>query len=63
MNNNTMMEFYGDGDFPFSTQWPNLGWFDSGNNTFTVGVNDSEARLELVPQGKASISLQRNSGL
>jgi hypothetical protein len=60
MNNNTVMEFYRDGDFLFYRTngqiWGGLSYI--GNNTFTGVVNDTEARLELLPQGKATVTFQ-----
>lgn len=60
MNNNSMMEFYRDGDFlSYKTNsqiWGSLSY--AGNNTFRGGVNDTEARFELLPQGKAHVQFQ-----
>jgi catechol 1,2-dioxygenase len=60
MNNNTMMEFYRDGDFLFYKTngqiWGGLSY--SGNNTFTGGVNDTEAKFELLPQDKANVQFR-----
>jgi catechol 1,2-dioxygenase len=57
MNNNTMMEFYRDGDLLFYKSnnqiWGGLSY--AGNNTFIGGVNDTEAMFELLPQGKANV--------
>ena len=53
MNNNSMMEFYRDGDFLFYKMnhqiWGSLHY--SGNNTFSGGVNDTEAKFEVQPGG------------
>jgi protocatechuate 3,4-dioxygenase beta subunit len=60
MNNNSMIEFYRDGDllyFKINNQiWGGLSY--AGNNTFTGGVNDTEARFELLPQGKANVQFR-----
>lgn len=60
MNNNSMMEFYRDGDLLFykinNQIWGGLSY--TGNNVFTGGVNDTEARFELLPQGKARVQFQ-----
>jgi catechol 1,2-dioxygenase len=57
MNDGSMMEFYKDGDLLFyktnNQIWGGLAY--SGNNTFTGGVNDTEAIFELLPQGKANV--------
>lgn len=57
MNNNSMMEFYRDGDLLFykinSQIWGGLSY--AGNNIFAGGVNDTQARFELLPQGKAKV--------
>ena len=57
MNNNSMMEFYRDGDLLFykinNQIWGGLSY--AGNNTFVGGVNDTQARFELLPQGKAKV--------
>lgn len=60
MNNNSMMEFYRDGDLLFyKTNNQILGGLSyAGNNTFTGGVNDTEARFELLPQGKANVQFR-----
>lgn len=60
MSNNSMMEFYRDGDFLLykmnSQIWGSLSY--AGNNTFICGVNDTEARFKLLPQGKAKVQFQ-----
>lgn len=57
MNNNSMMEFYRDGDLLFYKMnhqiWGSLSY--AGDNTFKGGVNDTEAIFELLPQGKAKV--------
>ncbi len=57
MNNNAMMEFYRDGDFLFYKMnhqiWGSLHYVD--NNTFSGGVNDTEAKFELQPGGKVKL--------
>jgi catechol 1,2-dioxygenase len=57
MNNNTMMEFYRDGDLLlYKTNSQILGGLSyAGNNTFIGGVNDTEARFELLPQSNAKV--------
>jgi catechol 1,2-dioxygenase len=60
MNNNTMMEFYRDGDFLFykinHQIWGSLHYV--GNNTFSGGVNDTEAKFELLPGGKVKLQFR-----
>jgi catechol 1,2-dioxygenase len=60
MNNNLMMEFYRDGDFLFykmnSQIWGSLSY--SGNNTFTGGVDDTEAKFELLSQGETKVQFR-----
>ena len=60
MNNNSMMEFYRDGDLLFyktnNQIWGGLSY--AGNNTFVGGVNDTEAKFELLPQGKAKVQFK-----
>ena len=57
MNNNTVMEFYKDGDLLFyktnNQIWGGLSYV--GDNTFSGGVNDTEAKFELLPQGNAKV--------
>lgn len=57
MNNNVMMEFYREGDLLFyktnNQIWGGLSY--AGNNTFIGGVNDTEAKFELLPQGRANV--------
>lgn len=57
MNNNSMMEFYREGDFLFYKMnhqiWGGLSYI--GNNTFAGGVNDSEAKFELLPGDKVNV--------
>ena len=57
MNNNAMMEFYREGDFLFYKTngqiWGGLHY--SGNNTFKGGVEDTEAKFELLPKGKTKV--------
>lgn len=57
MNDNSMMEFYREGDFLF-WKWNHVlrgGLFYKGENTFIGGVNDTEARFELQPNGNAKL--------
>jgi protocatechuate 3,4-dioxygenase beta subunit len=60
MNNNTMMEFYRDSDFLFykinHQIWGSLHYV--GNNTFSGGVNDTEAKFELPPGGKVKLQFR-----
>jgi len=60
MNNNSMMEFYRDSDLLFyktnNQIWGGLSY--AGNNTFVGGVNDTEAKFELLPQGKAKVQFK-----
>lgn len=60
MNNNTMMEFYRDGDFLFYKTnhqiWGGLHYV--GNNIFSGGVNDTEAKFELLPRGNVKLHFQ-----
>jgi hypothetical protein len=60
MSNNTMIEFYRDGRFTvLQDQQPNLGQFIlCRKQHFTGGVNDTEAKFELLPQGKAKVQFQ-----
>ena len=54
------MEFYRDGDFLF-WKWNGQLWgglLYTGNNTFKGGVNDTEVKFELLPQGNAKVFLQ-----
>ncbi len=57
MTDKSIMEFYRDGDFLF-WKWNGQvrgGLYYSGNNTFIGGVNDTEARFELLPKGNAKL--------
>lgn len=60
MSNASMMEFYRDGDFLFyktnNQIWGGLSY--SGNNTFTGGVNDTEAKFELLTRGEAKVQFR-----
>jgi protocatechuate 3,4-dioxygenase beta subunit len=60
MSDMSMMEFYRDGDFLFyktnNQIWGGLSY--SGNNTFTGGVNSTEARFELLTQGEAKVQFR-----
>lgn len=60
MNNNSMMEFYRDGDFLFYKMnhqiWGSLHYI--GNNTFSGGVNDTDAKFELQPGGKVKLQFR-----
>ena len=51
------MEFYRDGDFLFyKTNSQISGSLHyAGNNTFSGGVNDTEAKFELLPGGKVKL--------
>lgn len=55
-----MMEFYRDGDLLFyktnNQIWGGLSY--AGNNTFSGGVDDTEAKFELLPQGKARVQFR-----
>ncbi|HEX8330886.1 MAG TPA: hypothetical protein VF629_25365 [Hymenobacter sp.] len=57
MSNDTVMEFYRNGDLLFYKTdhqiWGALSY--AGNNTFVGGANDTEARFELQPQGQATV--------
>ena len=60
MNDKSMMEFYRDGDFLF-WKWNHVvrgGLFYKGNNTFMGGVNDTEAKFEIQPQGNAKLQFR-----
>ena len=54
------MEFYREGDLLFyktnNQIWGGLSY--AGNNTFTGGVNDTEAKFELLPLGKANVQFR-----
>jgi len=57
MNDNSMMEFYREGDLLF-WKWNHVlrgGLSYKGENTFIGGVNDTEARFELQPKGNAKL--------
>jgi hypothetical protein len=57
MTDKSIMEFYRDGDFLF-WKWNGQvrgGLSYNGNNTFVGGVNDTEAKFELQPKGKAKL--------
>jgi len=60
MSDNSMMEFYRDGDFLFyktnNQIWGGLSYI--GNNTFVGGVNDTEANFELFSQGEAKLKFR-----
>lgn len=60
MSNNSMMEFYRDGDLLFyktnNQIWGGLSYI--GNNTFVGGVNDTEAKFELLPQNNANVQFR-----
>lgn len=60
MSDNSMMEFYRDGDFLFyktnNQIWGGLSYI--GNNTFVGGVNDTEANFELFSRGEAKIKFR-----
>ena len=60
MGDNSMMEFYRDGDFLFyktnNQIWGGLSYI--GNNTFVGGVNDTEANFELLTRGEAKIKFR-----
>ena len=60
MSNTSMMEFYRDGDFLFyktnNQIWGGLSY--SGNNTFIGGVNDTEAKFELLTRGQAKVQFR-----
>ena len=60
MSNNSMMEFYREGDLLFyKTNNQILGGLSySGNNSFTGGVNDTEAKFHLLPQGRAKVQFR-----
>jgi hypothetical protein len=60
MNDDSMMEFYRDGDFLF-WKWNHVvrgGLSYKGDNTFIGGVNDTEAKFELQPGGNAKIQFR-----
>ena len=57
MSDKSIMEFYRDRDFLF-WKWNGQvrgGLSYSGNNTFIGGVNDTEAKFELQPNGNAKL--------
>ncbi|RZK05109.1 MAG: hypothetical protein EOO46_16095 [Flavobacterium sp.] len=60
MSNDTMMEFYRDGDLLFyktnNQIWGALSY--GGNNTFIGGVNDTEAKFELLAQDNAKVQFR-----
>lgn len=57
MNNNTFMEFYRDGDLLFYKTnhqiWGGLSF--AGNDTFVGGVNDTQAKFDILANGKANV--------
>lgn len=57
MNDQSRMEFYRDGDFLFykTNHQINGSLTYNGNNTFVGGVNDTEARFELLPGDNATV--------
>jgi catechol 1,2-dioxygenase len=60
MSDHSIMDFYSDGDFLF-WKWNGQvrgGLAYSGNNTFIGGVNDSEAKFELLPMGNAKLQFR-----
>lgn len=60
MEDQSMMEFYRDGDFLF-WEWNHIvrgGLSYSGHNTFTGQVNDTEAEFELQPKGNAKVQFR-----
>ena len=60
MNNNSMMEFYRNGDLLFyktnNQIWGGLSY--AGNNTFTGGVNDTEATFEILSEGNTKVQFR-----
>ncbi|HTL07846.1 MAG TPA: hypothetical protein VL307_06300 [Chitinophagaceae bacterium] len=60
MSDGSMMEFYRNNDLLFYKTngqiWGGLGY--AGNNTFTGGVNDTEARFELLAGGQVKLHFQ-----
>ncbi|HEY0679992.1 MAG TPA: hypothetical protein VGD17_17025 [Chitinophagaceae bacterium] len=62
MNDKSMMEFYRNGDMLFykinNQIWGGLSY--SGNNTFSGGVEDTEAKFELLPKGNAKVQFRFN---
>ena len=60
MSDGSMMEFYRDGDFLFYKTdhqiWGGLTYTD--NNKFVGGVNDTEAKFELLPRGGAKVQFR-----
>jgi catechol 1,2-dioxygenase len=60
MSDGSLMEFYRDGDLLFYKTngqiWGAL--FYAGNNVFTGGTNDTEARFELLPQARAKVQFR-----
>jgi hypothetical protein len=60
MSDMSTMEFYRDGDFLFyktnNQIWGGLSY--RGNNAFIGGVNDTEAKFELLPQGEAKVQFR-----
>lgn len=60
MADQSIMEFYRDGDFLF-WKWNGQvrgGLSYNGNNTFVGGVNDTEAKFELQPKGNAKLQFR-----
>lgn len=60
MSDNSMMEFYREGDLLFYKRNNQIsgGLSYRDANTFTGGVNDTEATFELLPQGKATVQFR-----
>jgi catechol 1,2-dioxygenase len=60
MNDQSMMEFYREGNLLFykinNQIWDGLSY--AGNTRFTGGVNDTEATFELLPQGQARVQFR-----
>lgn len=60
MTDNSFMEFYRDGDFLF-WKWSGQvrgGLSYNGSNTFIGGVNDTEAKFEIQPDGNAKLQFR-----
>ena len=60
MDNNTMMAFYREGDFLFYKINHQIGGglMYAGNNTFKGGVNDTEAKFELLEEGEVKLQFR-----
>jgi hypothetical protein len=60
MNDKSMMEFYKEGDFLFyktnNQIWGGLSY--RGNNTFKGGVNDTEAKFEVLTRREAKVQFR-----